>query len=158
MDSVWLVVITLLLNSRKVFYCNDSRITELNINDTHNSSTAYILLYILIVGCLWQNCGGWQLIASHGAGACVCPLNTGREIGAEIYWFDNIFPTDDPWFGSEIDTVVLNWITPGNPFAHPGIKRLPCAQQRLPSGTPMVFTGICHKNVHFSGFGRYTCI
>ena len=67
----------------KTFYVNDIRITQRNINDTHNSSTAYILLYN--VECLWQGRGQWELIASHGAGAFVCPLNTGQGINIETY-------------------------------------------------------------------------
>ena len=35
----------------KTFHCNDSKITECNIMDTYNSSTAYILLYKLIMEC-----------------------------------------------------------------------------------------------------------
>ena len=33
----------------KNFHCNDTRITECNINKRHNSSTAYIILYKLII-------------------------------------------------------------------------------------------------------------
>ena len=33
----------------KTFYCNDNKITECNITDTYNSSTAYILLYKLML-------------------------------------------------------------------------------------------------------------
>ena len=32
----------------KTFHCNDNKITECNITDTYNSSTAYILLYKLM--------------------------------------------------------------------------------------------------------------
>ena len=32
----------------KIFHCNDNKITECNVTDTYNSSTAYILLYKLI--------------------------------------------------------------------------------------------------------------
>ena len=35
----------------KTFHCNDNKITECNIKDTYNSSTAYILLYKLIIEC-----------------------------------------------------------------------------------------------------------
>ena len=35
----------------KTFHCNDNKITECNITDTHNSFTAYILLYKLIMAC-----------------------------------------------------------------------------------------------------------
>ena len=34
---------------------------------------------------IWQDRGGWGLVASHGASTCVCPLNTGRGIGIESY-------------------------------------------------------------------------
>ena len=33
----------------KTFHCNDNKINECNITDTYNSSTAYILLYKLMV-------------------------------------------------------------------------------------------------------------
>ena len=33
----------------KTFYCNDNKITECNIRDTYNSSTAYILLYRFVM-------------------------------------------------------------------------------------------------------------
>ena len=33
----------------KTFHCNDNKITECNIMDTYNSSTAYILLYKLML-------------------------------------------------------------------------------------------------------------
>ena len=39
-----------------------------------------------------------------------------------------------------------------------GQNAYPVRIQRLPSGTTMVFTGICHKNVRFSGFGPYIYI
>ena len=68
---------------RETFYCNDTRITKSNINDIHNPSPAYILLYKLVVECLWPDRGGWILIQSHGAGTVVCPLHTGRGTGNE---------------------------------------------------------------------------
>ena len=37
-------------------------------------STAFILLYELIMVCLWPDCGGWELIDFYGAGIFVCPL------------------------------------------------------------------------------------
>ena len=33
---------------QKTFYCNDSKITEVEIIDTQNSSTAYVVMYKLI--------------------------------------------------------------------------------------------------------------
>ena len=36
------------INCAKTFHCNDNKITECNITDTYNSSTAYILLYKLM--------------------------------------------------------------------------------------------------------------
>ena len=63
----------------------DTTITECNINHTHNSLTACILLYRLVVECPWQNRGGWELITSHDAGTDVCPFNTGRGIVTETH-------------------------------------------------------------------------
>ena len=96
----------------KTIHCNDNTITECNITDTYNSSTAYILLYKLmvcyggnmsrrasvvagIVECLQPDRGGWELIDSHGAGTVVCPFITGRGIGTETCEMDNVFPPDD---------------------------------------------------------------
>ena len=39
----------------KTFHCNDNKITECDITDTYNSSTAYILLYKLIMECWGGN-------------------------------------------------------------------------------------------------------
>ena len=100
----------------KTFHCNDNKITECNITDTYNSSTAYILLYKLmvcyggnmsrrafvvagIVECLQPDRGGWELIDSYGAGTVVCPFITGRGIGTETCEMDNVFPPDDLLFG-----------------------------------------------------------
>ena len=33
---------------KRTFYCNDSKITEFEMIDTKNSSTAYVLMYKLI--------------------------------------------------------------------------------------------------------------
>ena len=96
----------------KTFHCNDNKITECNITDTYNSSTVYIVLYILmeclggnmsrrafvvagIVECLQPDRGGWELIDSHGACTVVCPFTTGRWIGTDTCEIDNVFPPDD---------------------------------------------------------------
>ena len=96
----------------KTFHCNDNKITECNITDTYNSSTAYILLYKLmvcsggnmsrrafvvagIVECLQPDRGGWELIDSHGTGTVVCPFTTGSGIGTVTCETDNVFPPDD---------------------------------------------------------------
>ena len=34
---------------KKTFYCNDSKITEFEMIDTKNSSTAYVVMYKLII-------------------------------------------------------------------------------------------------------------
>ena len=85
----------------KTFHCNDHKITEYNISDNYNSSTAYILLYKLIMECLGGNMsrrtfvvvgiveclqpdrGGWELIDSRGAGTVACSFTTGRGVGTE---------------------------------------------------------------------------
>ena len=48
--------------------------------------------------------GGWELIASLGAGTFVCLLITGREIDTETCEVDNVFPPDDIWFTSDNNT------------------------------------------------------
>ena len=44
------------------------------ISITHPTLQVYIILYILIVECLWSDRGGWEFINSHGAGTFVCPI------------------------------------------------------------------------------------
>ena len=41
--SLWMFTI-----SSRTFYCNDSKITELEMIDTKNPSTAYVAMYKLI--------------------------------------------------------------------------------------------------------------
>ena len=92
----------------KTFYCNYNEINECNITDTYNSSTAYILLYKLvmecqggnmfrrtfvvvsIVECLQRDRGGWELINSHGAGTVVCPFTAGRGVDIETCGMDYV--------------------------------------------------------------------
>ena len=88
---------------KEAFYCNNTRVTEYNINDTYNSSIAYILLYKFVVECLWQEHGGWELIDSHGTGTIVCRLNTGRGIHNETCKVDNVFPPGKLWFASDTE-------------------------------------------------------
>ena len=47
-----------------------------------------------IVECLQPNCGGWELIDSHGADTVVCPLTTGSGVGTETCGMDNVFPSE----------------------------------------------------------------
>ena len=83
----------------KHFYCKHTRITECNISDTHYKRT--MLLYNLIVDCLWPDPGGWELIDSHGADTFFCLLNIGRGMYTETWGIDNVYPPDDIWFGSD---------------------------------------------------------
>ena len=68
----------------KPLYVNDTRMISCKINDTHDSSTAYLPLYN--VGCFWQNHRGWELTASHGAGTCLSiehkSMNRHRDLWA----------------------------------------------------------------------------
>ena len=49
MDTLWTVVITLLNQLLwETFHCDDNTITECNITDTYNTSTAYIFMYKLM--------------------------------------------------------------------------------------------------------------
>ena len=43
---------------KKTSHCSYKRTTESDISDAHNSSTVCILLYKLILGCLWPDHGG----------------------------------------------------------------------------------------------------
>ena len=71
--------------------CNDTRIIVCNINDPHISSTAYTILYKLIVERHWSDCGGWELIDTHGTGTFVCQLETGRGISTGSCTVGNVF-------------------------------------------------------------------
>ena len=53
-----------------------------------------MLIVAGIVECLQPDCGGLELIDSHGAGTVVCPFTTGRGIGTETCEMDNVFPPD----------------------------------------------------------------
>ena len=96
-------IILLLSIIVETFYCNDTLITECNINDTQNSLTAYILLYKSIAKCLWPDREGRELIDSHDVGTFVSPFNTGKE----TYVIDSRFPTDDLWFDSDISYILF---------------------------------------------------
>ena len=74
------------------------------MNDIHNSTTEDIQFYKSILDCIWPGRGGWDVIDYHGASTYVCPLNTGRGIGTETFKADNVFRSDDIWFGSDADT------------------------------------------------------
>ena len=52
----------------RTFYCNDNKITEFDMINTKNSSTAYVVIYKLITQCFWTGTGGWEFNHSHGAG------------------------------------------------------------------------------------------
>ena len=80
---------------KKIFYCNDHKITEFGITDK-NSSTAYIVLYKWIdtwfldsnrrVG-VWSLPWRWHILS--------IPLTTGRGTSAETCGLDDVFPPDD---------------------------------------------------------------
>ena len=81
---------------KKTFYCNDHTITEFGINDSKNSSTAYVILYELI--------DTWFLDSNRRVGVCSLPwrwhilsipLTTGRGTGAKTCGLDDVFPLDD---------------------------------------------------------------
>ena len=55
----------------KSFYRNDHTITEFGIIDSKNSSTEYVILYLLTHD-FWTRTGGWEFDHSHGAGTS-CP-------------------------------------------------------------------------------------
>ena len=51
---------------KKTFYCNDSKITEFEMIDTKNSSTAYVVMYYIMVFGLEQEDGSFSY--HQGAG------------------------------------------------------------------------------------------
>ena len=78
------------------FYCNDHTITEFEIIDNKNSSTAYAILYELIdtwfldanrrVG-VWSLPWRWHILS--------IPLTTGRGTGTKTCGLDDVFPPGD---------------------------------------------------------------
>ena len=81
---------------RKTFDCNDHKITEIDIIDSKNSSTAYVILYKLI--------GLWVLDSNRGVGVWSLQwcwhilsilLTAGRRISAETCGLDDVFSPDD---------------------------------------------------------------
>ena len=83
------------INCCKTFHCNDNTITEFEMIDSKNSSTAYVIWYELIdllvldsnrrVG-VWSLPWHWHILS--------IPLTAGRETGAETCGLD-VFPPDD---------------------------------------------------------------
>ena len=75
------------------------------MHTTHNSSAAYILLYNLIMECIWSDLGWLESITMVLAYLYV-PLNTGRGIGTEACEVDSVhmFPPNDLWFVQDINT------------------------------------------------------
>ena len=101
----------------KTLYCNDDRITQCNPIDTCNSSTVYILLYKLIVGCPWPDHGGGShltpmglarfsipLIKGRGTGTKTCGLGPGVRQCVPPWW-----PLD--WFGYLREPYIDIWFT-----------------------------------------------
>ena len=83
----------------KNFHCRDTRITECDVNDKHNSKpTAYILLYKLIVYDQTMEVGSWS---TPSVPHFCLPIITSRGIGTDTCEVDNVFPPDDFWFGAD---------------------------------------------------------
>ena len=97
MDRLYIPVIILHLSIvAKTLYCNNNTITEFGIIDSKNSSTAYVILYVLIDICLldsnrrmgvWSLPWRWHILS--------IPLTTGRGTDAETCGLDDRFPPDD---------------------------------------------------------------
>ena len=62
-------------------HCNDARINKWNINNTHNSSTAYKL----ILEYLWSDRIGWELDFLD-AGKFVCPSKNKSRNRHQYFW------------------------------------------------------------------------
>ena len=82
---------------KRTFYC---KVTEFEILDTKYSSTAYVVMYTLIIWCFRTRSGGcefwllpwrWHILSIQ--------LNAGRGISAETCVLDDVFPPDDLGFG-----------------------------------------------------------
>ena len=82
----------------KTFYCNDHTITEFEIIDSKNSSTAYVILHV------YELIDTWFLDSNRRVGVrslpwhwhiLSIPLTTGRGTCAETCGLDDVFPPDD---------------------------------------------------------------
>ena len=98
MDRLYIPAIILHLSivAKKTFYCNDNIITEFEIIESKNSSTAYVILYVLIDSWVldsnmrvgdWSLPWRWHILS--------IPLTAGRGTGAETCRLDDLFPPDD---------------------------------------------------------------
>ena len=75
---------------QKTFDFNDSKITEFEMIDTENSSTAYVVIYKLITKWFWTRTEGWEFNYSHGADTSPTPLEAGRGISVETCGLNDI--------------------------------------------------------------------
>ena len=87
------------------FYCNDVGITKCNNIDARNSSAAaYMILYKLIVVCLWRDRGRWESFNSNGASTFVNPFNYRSRNRHQHLWDRRCVSSSRPleWFGLNI--------------------------------------------------------
>ena len=88
----------------KTFCSNGDRITECDLINARNSSTAYILFYALIVKCLWPDRGGLEFINIHAAGTAVYHIDYRSKISKKTCGVGNMFPPDDLSIGLDTYT------------------------------------------------------
>ena len=80
----------------KTFYCIDNKITEFEIIDSKNSSTAYVILYELIDLLVLdsnRSVGVWSLLWRWHTLSIL--LTTGQGISADTRGLDDVFLPDD---------------------------------------------------------------
>ena len=93
--------------SGKTFQCNDNKITECNIMDAYNSSTAYILLYKVIMECQGGNMSRRTFVVA-GIVECLQPDRGGWEL---IPWCrHSCLSLKNGVFGSLISDVTCNYV------------------------------------------------
>ena len=66
MDRLYIPAIILRL--KKIFYCNDKKITKFQITESKTSSTAYVVVYELIDSWVLDSTRKVRVDYSHGAG------------------------------------------------------------------------------------------
>ena len=93
---------------KRTFYCNDSKITEFEMIDTKNSSTAYVVMYRLLHYGFRTRTGGWEFWLHpwrwHNLSI---PLKAGRGISVETCGMDDVFPPDDLGSGPCTPFIIL---------------------------------------------------
>ena len=107
----------------KTLFCNDNKITEFEIIDSKNASTAYVILYELID--LWvldSNRRVWVWLLPWRWHILSIVLIAGRGINAETCGLDDVFPPDDLFFPSRNSVLIYIYLYICILYTSPGYR------------------------------------